>query len=88
MTFGNQDASWCLVSASEILFFCVTLSLSYCVMGAHVCVNSISPGFQEPTTPRDYKTLQIQEIEQVEGKGSEGRMVFPPMCSTTFSVEK
>lgn len=88
VTFGNEDASRCLVSASEILFFCVTPSLSYCVMGAHVCVNSISPGFLELTTPRVYKTLKIQEIEQVEGNGSEGRMVFPLMCSNTFSSEK
>lgn len=79
VTFGSADVSWCLVSTSEILFFCVTPSPSYCVVEAHVCVNSISPGFLEPTTPRLYKTLQIQEIEQVEGKKSEDRVVFPPM---------
>lgn len=74
MTSGSEDASRCLLSASEILFFCVTPALFFCVVGAHVCVNSMSPGFLEPTTPRVYKTRQIQEIEQVGRGGVVGQV--------------
>lgn len=74
-------------SARDPVFLCHA-SLSFCVVGAHVYVNSISSGFLETATPRVYKTMQIQEIKQVKRKGESGQDgCFPPMCSTTFSAE-
>lgn len=71
--------------------------LFFWVVGAHVCVNSMSPGFLEPTTPRVYKTRQIQEIEQVGRGGMVGQVgvlqlqgnqcCFPPIYTTTFWAE-